>query len=67
MWEDQTDEKNIKPMQYRFRHLNSGRVLTIKTMTKNGKDIHILTSGHVIGKEHVLSADKRASAMANPD
>lgn len=66
MWEDLSDEKNAKPMQYRFRHLNSGRVITIKTLSKNGKEIHILTSAHVIGKDHVLPFDKRA-ASSNPD
>lgn len=65
-WEDLTDQKNAKPMQYRFRHLNSGRVITIKTISKNGKDIHVLTSGHILGKDHVLSVDKRAPST-NPD
>jgi hypothetical protein len=60
-WEDQSDEKNVKPMHYRFRHLNSGRVMTIKTLSKNGKEIHILTSAHILNKEHVLPADQRLS------
>ena len=48
------DEKTGLPINYRFRHLNSGRVLTVKTITKNGKDIHILTSGHTLSSNDVL-------------
>lgn len=41
VWED---EKTQQAVNYRFRHLNSGRVLTVKTLSKNGKDIFVLTS-----------------------
>ena len=56
VWED---DKTGQPIRYRFRHLNSGRVLTVKTITKNGKDIHILTSGHTLNSNDVLPGDKR--------
>lgn len=41
VWEDQ---KTKKPSVYRFRHLNSGRVLTVKSFSKNGKDVMVLTT-----------------------
>jgi len=46
-------------VNYRFRHLNSGKVLSVKTISKNGKDIHVLTSSHVIGPKDVLGKDVR--------
>jgi hypothetical protein len=61
------DEKTGQPVNYRFRHLNSGRVLTIKTISKNGKEIHILTSGHTVGRNDVLPKEKRLGGTLSPD
>lgn len=40
-WNNPNNDK--EKCKYRFRHLNSGRVLQLKTIQKNGKDIHTLT------------------------
>ena len=53
------DEKTEKAANYRFRHLNSGRVLSVKSFSKNGKEIMVLTSSQIIGKDQVLSKEKR--------
>lgn len=42
VWFENESEK--RPFKYRFRHLNSGRVLAVKTINKNGKDIFVLTT-----------------------
>jgi len=43
-WLTWTDEQTNKPVNYRLRHLNSGRVLTVKPISRNGKEIMIMTS-----------------------
>ena len=52
-WEN---EKTKDTIRYRFRHLNSGRVLTIKTISKNDKDIYVIVSSQMLGREHVLKS-----------
>jgi hypothetical protein len=64
MWED---EKSAAPVNYRFRHLNSGRVLTVNPLSKNGKEIFVLTSSQVLGNAHVLSQAQRQAAGGAKD
>ena len=43
VWEEEKKGGNV-PSRYRFRHLNSGRVLTVKVIKKDQKDIFVLTT-----------------------
>lgn len=39
-----TEPGTKKQTQYRFRHLNSGRVLSVKSISKDGKQVMVLTT-----------------------
>lgn len=45
VWTDQTTQKQP---QYRFRHLNSGRVLCVKSISKDGKNVVVLTTSQTL-------------------
>lgn len=45
VWTDQTTKKQP---QYRFRHLNSGRVLCVKSISKDGKNVVLLTTSQTL-------------------